>query len=180
MSFIPSLDFANVKRPPVTLALEGVKPVLEAQFAAGAATQEVKLPAPATGRYFCLEALNAQDGKQFAAIAEIDLLDKDGKPISHQGWSIAYVDSKEHAREDGSAENAINGQNASFWHTQWGDAHPDFPHRFIPRSGPVPDHLRLPLRAPAGCRGRGRPDQGLPHLRRRWPGEEVNASRSRR
>ncbi len=56
---------------------------------------------------------------------------KDGKPISHEGWKIAYADSEEHAREDGSAENAIDGQTANFWHTQWGDAQPDHPHRLI-------------------------------------------------
>lgn len=114
-------------------------------------------PPPATGRYFCLEAVNAQDGKQFAAMAELDLLDKDGKPISHQGWSIAYVDSEERAREDGSAQNAIDGQNASFWHTQWGDAQPDFPHRFIldlGQSQTISAFRYVPRQGAAGVGGR--------------------------
>ncbi len=127
----PELDFANVKRAPVKLALDGVKPVLEAEFPSGAATQDVTLPAPAKGRYFCIESVSAQDGQPYAAIAELDLL-ADGKSISHATWSIAYADSEERGSEDGSAENAINGQNSDYWHTQWsGNAKPNHPHRLI-------------------------------------------------
>jgi beta-galactosidase len=93
--------------------------------------QEVKFEAPAKGRYFCIEALNAHDGKPFAAIAELDLLDESGKPLSHEGWTVAYVDSEERDKEDGTAENAIDGQTANFWHTEWSGAQPGFPHRLI-------------------------------------------------
>ena len=55
----------------------------------------MKFAAPGKGRYFCLESLNAHDGKPYAAIAELTLLDADGKPLSHEGWTIAYVDSEE-------------------------------------------------------------------------------------
>jgi beta-galactosidase len=113
------------------LKLDSATPVLTASFAPGSAMQEVKLPAPATGRYFCIKSLNAQDGKQFAAIAELDLLGTDGKSLSHDGWTIAYVDSEERDKEDGSAENAIDGQTANFWHTQWGNAQPDHPHYLV-------------------------------------------------
>jgi hypothetical protein len=64
-------------------------------------------------------------------VAELDLLDAGGKPISHNGWTIAYVDSEERAGEDGSAENAIDGQTANFWHTEWKNASPDHPHQLI-------------------------------------------------
>jgi internalin A len=114
-----------------SVAFQGVKPVLEAQFAAGTATQEVKLPAPATGRYFCLESLDTQGGNKFAAVAELDLLGKDGKLLSRDGWTIAYADSEEQIRENGRAENALDGKPATYWHTQWSDAQPDHPHRLI-------------------------------------------------
>ena len=55
-------------------------------------------------------------------MAELDLLDDSGKPLSHEGWTMAFVDSEERDREDGTAENAIDGQTANFWHTQWGNA----------------------------------------------------------
>ena len=86
---------------------------------------------PASGKYFCLEALDAQDGKACAAVAELDLLDAQGNPISHDGWTVAYVDSEERTAEDGAAENAIDGQTANFWHTEWKNASPDYPHRLI-------------------------------------------------
>lgn len=127
----PEKDFARGNRPPVTLTLDSSKPVLSASFPSGTAMQEVHLDTPAKGRYFCIESLNAQDGKPFAAIAELDLLDRSGNPLSHEGWTVAYVDSEEREREDGTAENAIDGQTANFWHTQWGAAQPDHPHRLV-------------------------------------------------
>jgi len=127
----PEKDFARVHRPTVTLTLNTAKPVLTASFPAGTATQEVHFDAPARGRYFCLESLNAHDGKPYAAIGELDVLDAAGQPLSHEGWTVAYVDSEEREREDGTAENAIDGQTANFWHTQWGSAQPDHPHRLV-------------------------------------------------
>jgi beta-galactosidase len=127
----PELDFARSKRPEVTLQLKTTEPVLKGSFAPGSAMQEIKLPRLVRGRYFCLESLSAQDGKPYAAIAELELLDPSGKPLSHEGWTIGYVDSEEREREDGTAENAIDGQTANFWHTQWGSASPEHPHRLI-------------------------------------------------
>jgi beta-galactosidase len=127
----PEKDFAKVRRPKVKLNLDSVTPVQTGSFAPGADTQEIKFAAPATGKFFCLESLNAQDGKPSAAVAELDLLDTDGRTISHEGWTIAYVDSEEREQEDGSAENAIDGQTANYWHTEWGAASPDHPHHLI-------------------------------------------------
>jgi beta-galactosidase len=127
----PKLDFARAKRKEVTLHPDFGEPAHAASFAPGTSLQEVRLTAPARGRYFCLEALNAHDGKPFAALAEITLLDAAGQPLSTEGWTIAYVDSEEREREDGTAENAIDGQTANFWHTQWGEAQPGYPHRLI-------------------------------------------------
>ena len=125
----PEKDFARVRRPKVTLKLGA--PVIASQFAPGDQSQDVKFAAPVEGRYFCLECLSAFDDKPFAAVAELDLLDESGKPLSHEGWTIAYVDSEERQQEDGSAENAIDGQTANFWHTEWGAAQPKYPHRLV-------------------------------------------------
>jgi beta-galactosidase len=115
----------------VKLNLAAATPVHTGTFTPGADTQEIKFAAAGTGKFFCLESLNAQDGKAYAAVAELDLLDPAGKPISHNGWTIAYVDSEERAGEDGSAENAIDGQTANFWHTEWKNAAPGHPHQLI-------------------------------------------------
>ena len=87
--------FRKARRPAVKLNLDSATPVHTGSFAPGADTQEIKFAAPATGKFFCLESLNAQDGKPYAAVAELDLLDAGGNAISHKGWTIAYVDSEE-------------------------------------------------------------------------------------
>jgi beta-galactosidase len=127
----PEKDFSQSHRPPVQLNLTSATPVQTGSFEPGANTQEIKFAAPATGKFFCLEALNAHDGQPYAAVAELDLLDASGAPISHNGWTIAYVDSEERAGEDGSAENAIDGQTANFWHTEWQNTQPNYPHQLI-------------------------------------------------
>jgi beta-galactosidase len=127
----PEKDFALVRRRVVKLNLDSATPVHNGSFAPGADTQEIKFAAPANGRLFCLESFNAQDGRPFAAVAELDLLDADGKPISHDGWTVAYVDSEERASEDGSAENAIDGQTADLWHTEWSVKQPNHPQQLV-------------------------------------------------
>jgi beta-galactosidase len=127
----PKLDFARAKRREVQLRADFGQPAHTGSFASGTSLQEVTLSSPARGRYFCLEAINAHDGKPFAGAAEITLLDEAGRPLSTEGWTIAYVDSEEREREDGTAENVIDGQTANSWHTQWGEAQPGFPHRLI-------------------------------------------------
>ena len=127
----PEKDFAKSHRPPVKLNLDSAPPVHAGTFASGADPQEIRFAAPATGKFFALESLNAHDGKPYAAVAELDLLDAAGKPISHEGWTIAYVDSEELGGEDGSAENAIDGQTANLWHTEWKKKSPGHPHRLI-------------------------------------------------
>ena len=59
------------------------------------------------------------------------MLDESGKALNQNGWLVAYVDSEEREKEDGTAENAIDGQTTSFWHTQWGSASPPYPHRLV-------------------------------------------------
>jgi beta-galactosidase len=127
----PEKDFARSRRPAVKLDLDSVKPAHAGEFAPGGDTQDIKFSAPASGNFFCLESLNAHDGRPCAALAELDLLDASGNAISHNNWTIAYVDSEERLGEDGAAENAIDGQTANFWHTQWQGASPNHPHRLI-------------------------------------------------
>jgi beta-galactosidase len=127
----PKLDFARASRREVKLRPDFGQPAIAGRFPDGSGLQDVRLSQPAHGRFFCLEADSSQDGKPFAAVAELALLDAAGQPLSAEGWTIAYVDSEEREREDGTAENAIDGQTANFWHTQWGDAHPGYPHRLI-------------------------------------------------
>jgi beta-galactosidase len=127
----PELDFSKMKRPAVTLTLDSTEPVHKGSFSRRTELQEIKFAQPAKGRYFCLESLSAHDGKPFAAIAELDLLDESGNPLSHEGWLIATVDSEERVQDDGTAENAIDGQTANYWISESTASQPNHPHRIV-------------------------------------------------
>ena len=121
----------SLGRPSVRLELDAANAVMTGQFLPGTERQAVKFEQPVTGRYFCLETLSAQDGRAYAAVAELDLLDASGQRLNRAGWRIVYADSEEHEREDGSAENAIDGQPATYWHTQWSTGSPNHPHHLV-------------------------------------------------
>jgi beta-galactosidase len=126
----PELDPSRRGRTAPDRAVVGVT-ALEGRFAPGTDVQVVRFSRPVRGRYVALESLSAHDGKPYAAAAELSLLDPDGEPLDQGAWSIAGVDSEELSREDGSAGNALDGQAATFWHTQWADASPGHPHRLV-------------------------------------------------
>ncbi|HYO23906.1 MAG TPA: beta-galactosidase [Lacipirellulaceae bacterium] len=126
----PELDFIQPE-PHKTIDLKGLPLIHEAAFAPGTSTQTVMFAKPARGRTFALESRSAHDNQPFAAIAELTLLDPQGEPLDASATRIAAVDSEEKDSEDGSAGNAIDGQTANFWHTQWGAAQPPHPHQFV-------------------------------------------------
>jgi beta-galactosidase len=141
--------------PTARLRLDGVTPVHAGEFAPGPQTQDVRFGAPATGRQFCIEALDSFDGKPYAAIAELALLDKDGKTLDQSNWTIAYVDSEEADKEDGGALNAINGQNSDYWITAYKGG--GYPHRLVIDLGSRADVAGLryvPRQGPDGVTGR--------------------------
>lgn len=127
----PELDLARESVKQGTLNIKNTRPILQNKFANSADAQTVKLSSPIEAKQFCLEALNSYDGKPYAAIAELDLLDTNGNSIPHSTWSIAYTDSQEQIGEDGSATNAINGQTSDFWHTEWKNVQKDYPHQIV-------------------------------------------------
>ncbi len=128
----PEKDFVR-KNNLGKVRLEGRPPTIAGKFAPGTATQDVKFPQPVQGSQFCIESVDAFDGKEFAAIAEIALLDASGNVMDQSAWTIAYADSEESGKEDGSALNAINGQASDHWHTAWSGKPPcpAHPHRLI-------------------------------------------------
>ena len=75
------------------LDLKGEKPVYAGAFKPGNGWQEVNF-APVRGRYICLEATDAIDGKEVAAIAEMYVLDDKGERLSREPWTVMYADSE--------------------------------------------------------------------------------------
>ncbi|WP_181902246.1 discoidin domain-containing protein [Thalassotalea euphylliae] len=82
-------------------------------------------------RYLRLTALTETNNSPFAAIAEINLLNANGRPINRANWTVS-TSSAELDRANLPATNAIDGDRNTFWHSSW--SNPDNrlpPHQFI-------------------------------------------------
>ena len=110
------------------LKLDGIKPAVTGAFTPGNGWQDVKFDKTVAGRYFCLEALSSQDEKNIAAIAEFDVLDANGKPISRENWKVRYADSEETRSGNRTADKIFDLQESTFWMT--GD-NVAYPHQLV-------------------------------------------------
>ncbi|MFT4177289.1 MAG: beta-galactosidase [Luteolibacter sp.] len=110
----PELD-TLVARTTISPARAAGNPVFRNTFPASDTAQEIRFPQPLRGRYLTLEALSSHDGKPFASIADLSVLDAQGNPLNTQAWTIAGISSQETASAAGDAGNAIDGQTANFW-----------------------------------------------------------------
>ena len=119
------------RRGSVRLMLDSGPPIFTGQFAPGNEVQQVKFKRVFTGRYFSLDTYSALDGKAYAAVAELELLDEAGRIIDRTDWKVAYTDSEELGRETGAAMNAIDGLSNTHWHTEWSSEARNHPHRLI-------------------------------------------------
>lgn len=130
----PLLDQLLVQKPLThrqegeNLDLSGETPVVVSAFAPGNGWQEVKFEKPVTGRYVCLEALDAIDGGDRAAIAEMYLLDADGERLSREPWTVDYADSEDVARVNRSGDKVFDLQESTYWSTARGAR---FPHAIV-------------------------------------------------
>jgi beta-galactosidase len=113
------------------LDLANEKPVHKGAFKSGNGWQTVKFDKSFKTRYFCLEALNSQAGDEYASIAEIEVLGKDGKPISRENWKIVYADSEEIDAANNTANNVFDLQESTIWHTSYSSGKDKFPHQLI-------------------------------------------------
>lgn len=121
-----------LRKPGQHLALAAGDAVHAGKFAPGEAWQTVKFAKPARGRHLALEALNALDGKPFAAMTEIVFLDATGHDIPREECSVVYADSEELVKENGSAALVLDNQPTTWWHTAWvGKINPGFPHTIV-------------------------------------------------
>ncbi|MBK7877732.1 MAG: discoidin domain-containing protein [Planctomycetes bacterium] len=129
----PADDVATPKKlrkPGQELALAGRIPVAEDTFADGAKDQQVVFPA-VKARYVALVAKNAQRDDAFTTLAELYLLGPGGTELPRSNWSVLWADSEEVESENGSAQNVVDGDPQTFWHTQWSSAKPAHPHAIV-------------------------------------------------
>jgi len=117
-------------REPGTLVPDSADHVLAGTFSPGDSAQVFHFPVR-TARYFCLESLSSLAGDPFASASELYLLDPSGVRLDRAGWTVPWVESEELVAEDGRAENAIDGDRESIWHTGWGSGQPPHPHSLV-------------------------------------------------
>ena len=126
----PILDLLRVAVPEThreegqTIRLAQEQAVCSGTFKQGNGWEEVKFPTPVFGRYFCLEGLSAFDGTNVAAIAELDVLGADGRPIAREAWKVAYADSEETRSGNRTADKIYDRQESTFWSTVDNTAYP--------------------------------------------------------
>ena len=127
----PLLDQLLVQKPLThrnegeNLDLSGATPVHTGTFAPGNGWQQADFKAPVKGRYVVIEALDAIDGKDVAAIAEMYVLDGKGERLSREPWTVLYADSEDMAGVNRSADKTVDLQESTYWSTVPGTA---FPH----------------------------------------------------
>ena len=115
-------------RPGFSPDLKGAVEVLKSSFNAGNGWQERTFDRQGTGRYVILEAIDAIDGGDNAAIAELYLLDAAGKRISREPWTVDYADSEQIDGVNRTADKTYDLQESTYWSTAKGVR---FPHRIV-------------------------------------------------
>lgn len=130
----PLLDNLLVQRPLThresgeNLDLAGINPVASGSFQPGNGWQEIRFDEPASGQFVCLEALSSINGKDYASIAELYLLDENGERLSREPWTIYYADSEDVKGVNRSADKIFDLQESTFWSTARGAK---FPHSVV-------------------------------------------------
>ena len=126
----PILDQLLVQKPLVhrkegeNLNLLNELPVFTGTFKPGNGWQEITFDKPVTGRYICLEALSAHDGKELACIAEMHVLNENGERLSREPWIVKYADSEDVSFVNRSADKIFDLQESTYWCTVKGSAYP--------------------------------------------------------
>lgn len=126
----PELDKLNLERtnkhnnPGDRPDLNSLTPVAQGTLDSGNGWQTVKFARPATGRYLAIEALSAQDGQEFAQIAELYALDNKGQQLSREPWTAKYADSENAEQENQTADKTFDLQESTYWSTMKGSPYP--------------------------------------------------------
>ncbi|EFU31892.1 beta-galactosidase [Segatella buccae] len=126
----PELDKLNLERtnkhnnPGDRPDLNSLTPVAQGTLDSGNGWQTVKFARPTTGRYLAIEALSAQDGQEFAQIAELYALDNKGQRLSREPWTAKYADSENAEQENRTADKTFDLQESTYWSTMKGSPYP--------------------------------------------------------
>jgi hypothetical protein len=124
-------DDNQAKKPAKTLNLNGVNAVNAGTLPATTGWKTITLEEPTEGRYFCFEALNAQNANDNStSIAEFEILGEDGKSVSSINWKVVFADSEETTKAANGADKLFDIQESIIWQTKIGDK-ANHPHQVV-------------------------------------------------
>ncbi len=81
-------------------------------------------------QYIKFESLSAYDNDPWAVASELSLIDANDASLNKGAWSLFSTDSEE-TNPSRPATNAFDGNDTTFWHTEWRDSDPVHPHEII-------------------------------------------------
>ncbi len=96
-------------------AVAELTPAVSAAFEGGNGWKQIDFPAPAKGRYLILEALDAHDGGDAVAIAEMYVLDAKGERMPREGWNVEYVSTEDTDGVNRTADKIFDLQESTYW-----------------------------------------------------------------
>jgi YVTN family beta-propeller protein len=127
---------ADAVRAHTNLALSETEIDQVSAYAQQIGSEEAVPTAPGptgTVRYVRLEQLTEIEGRAWGSMAEFNLLDAAGNVLPRAGW-VASADSSE-TRYPAPPAAALDGSNASIWHTAWNPASVPPPHQYTVNLG---------------------------------------------
>jgi hypothetical protein len=139
---LPRQDMANaqIRDFEVYVSADGAdwgRPAAKGRFPEGQDLHLVTFAHRLDGRFLKVVGLNGWRDEKFAAIAEIEIIPAPDNPpgplasaglLKQLGGRLVSFDSQAEGYE---AAKAIDGDDATFWHTPWGDAATPFPHELV-------------------------------------------------
>lgn len=79
-------------------------------------------------RYLCIEIRSSYDNIN-SCLSEMNLIGANGRALPKEDWKIIYVTTEQIG--EGEADHLIDGNPNTYWHSQWQDTIPPFPHRIM-------------------------------------------------
>ena len=128
------LPFKNRKSNGAAPKLAEMTPVWTGSFEAGNGWKQVDFGKEARGRYIVIEADNAHDGGDAAAIAELYVLDANGERLPREGWVTDYVSSENAKEGNHTGDKIFDLQESTYWTNAPGNK---FPHVIVIDLGTV-------------------------------------------
>jgi beta-galactosidase len=90
--------------------------------------QEFTFDGVKTLRHLCIDVQSTYDGKH-SCISEIELIDANGNVINKKKWNVVFTNTE--ALGEGAADDMIDGDEKTYWHSAWRKDVKPLPHQVI-------------------------------------------------